>query len=527
MSLTYSEQYCDLHVIPDRHNTGCRGELTKWYDHPAFAGVNVAETTGCLYLTVAICNAVNRVFENIDFDNVYVQLTANKLNSTNLGSNEITFNNCYFKAWKGINAKGQEATANYCVQNQSDITVNLNYCTFYAPRSSANYVDDVSRYVIDHCWTTLSQGDGFKMGTNVILKNSYVDNGGADPTAQAHADGVQFTSGTKFHIENFRSDCVSIGHIVSGPNQTHVLADGEIIEPEDIRLGNAGVYIDYESGPNLVLQEGIVKDIYSNGGSYTVCMYQSPSYVATEDTTVDPEKTYYNKSGVAYTNLTEFADGVTYYELVVHQLENVTVSNVNYGCSYLYGGFRDQSNRNFINENNAKAMTKAFVSSVWRENGKIKFLATNYTNEERTLNVITSVGTSSFTIPKCPTGSEYFQVGSPLHSVYTSYEDFPFDIEYEVPEGSWIVIFDGNVNNSANQIRYVNFDTSHYATIGALFEDICDAIREKENSSALINHVDIPDRIRSITTGDGGSSIKIVNGELIITNGLNNGNVEV
>ena len=437
----------------------------------------------------------------------------------------MTFNNCYFKAWKGINAKGVESTANYCIQNQSDVVVKLNYCTFYAPRSAANYVDDSAAYVIDHCWATLCQGDGFKMGSNVILKNSYVNNSGADTSFQAHSDGVQFSSGTTFHIENFRADCVGIGEIISGPNSTHILNPDETVAVEDVRLGNAGVYIDYESGPVTDLTSGLLKDIYCNGGSYTICLGSSPQYVITADVEPDPNKTYYNKSGIAYENLTEFVSGTNYYELVTHTLHNVTVSNNNYGCAYLYGGTRDDGS--WFTAQNAKLMDKAFVSSVWRENGKIKFLATNYTNSERTLTVITSNGTSTFTIPKCPTGAEYYRVGTPLHDEYTSYEDFPFDIELEVNEGSWIVIFDGDTNNSSNQIRYVNFDTSEYRTVAELFTGICDAIRAKENSNSPINHVDIPDRIMAITTGDGGSTVRIIDGELVITNGLNNGEVDI
>ncbi|MCM1416673.1 MAG: hypothetical protein NC430_12220 [bacterium] len=43
-----------------------------------------------------------------------------------------------------------------------------------------------------------------------------------------------------------------------------------------------------------------------------------------------------------------------------------------------------------------------------------------------------------------------------------------------------------------------------YKTVGALFKDTCDAIREKDGTTALIPHQQIPDRIRAIHMGEGG-----------------------
>jgi hypothetical protein len=37
-----------------------------------------------------------------------------------------------------------------------------------------------------------------------------------------------------------------------------------------------------------------------------------------------------------------------------------------------------------------------------------------------------------------------------------------------------------------------------YESVPALFTGICDAIREKDGTTALISHQDIPDRIRNI-----------------------------
>ncbi len=42
-----------------------------------------------------------------------------------------------------------------------------------------------------------------------------------------------------------------------------------------------------------------------------------------------------------------------------------------------------------------------------------------------------------------------------------------------------------------------------YDTISGLFKGICDAVRAKEGSTGAINHIQIPERIMGIESGDG------------------------
>lgn len=42
-----------------------------------------------------------------------------------------------------------------------------------------------------------------------------------------------------------------------------------------------------------------------------------------------------------------------------------------------------------------------------------------------------------------------------------------------------------------------------YETVDSLFAGICDAIREKDATSAQIKHQDIPGRIRNLRVGGG------------------------
>lgn len=48
-----------------------------------------------------------------------------------------------------------------------------------------------------------------------------------------------------------------------------------------------------------------------------------------------------------------------------------------------------------------------------------------------------------------------------------------------------------------------------YETTDALFKGICDSIREKDETTALIRHQDIPARIAAIAGGSGGEAIRI------------------
>ena len=125
---------------------------------------------------------------------------------------------------------------------------------------------------------------------------------------------------------------------------------------------------------------------------------------------------------------------------------------------------------------------------MYKENGKIKLLVTNYTNTEKVLKLVTDSGITSVTIPACPLCNDGL--------AYTTLSDFPFDIEIEV-DGNYIVCYDTEISEE-NQIRYVTFVEDNSITVPELFKQICDAIREKTGTTNLIKHTDIPSMIRSI-----------------------------
>lgn len=195
-----------------------------------------------------------------------------------------------------------------------------------------------------------------------------------------------------------------------------------------------------------------VKDCVMNGGGYT--MYYGRKYPDAETPVV---------------------------------IENNTVENILVGCSYNFGKLNDNSNS--FNHEEVKEADKLFVSSVYKEDGNTKLLVTNYTNTQKTLKVVTNRGETEFVVEACP----LYDGGLAC----TSISEFPFDVECVINEDvDYIVCYDAD-----EQIRYVNFsETTTGITVAELFAQICNAIRQKDGTTELIKHLDIPQRILDLET---------------------------
>ena len=400
--MEYMYGYRDNVIIPDKYNTGCRGELTSMAD---FFGSYYKEGS-TMYMSSSLQNALGTVYENIDFTDVI------SLNKTNLKA--MTFRNCRFNK-----------TAAYAVNTGSnfltnDVEVVFENCEFSGQTSAC--VQPTAKFKMINCKIHDMGSDGGKVFDNGSYENCYFYNIGM--TNGAHADGIQVTStNNNFSIINCRFDVPSY----TGYNS------------------NAGIFFVLEGDS----YNSVIKDCVMTGGNFTFCYGRKNS-----------------ESGVA--------------------IEGNVVNNIIIGCSYRYGILNDNSNS--FDHNEVKAADKLFVSSVYKENGKIKLLVTNYTNTERVLKLVTDSGTTSVTIPACP----LYEDGL----AYTTLSDFPFDIEIEV-DGNYVVCYDTEISEE-NQIRYVTFVEDNSITVPELFKQICDAIREKTGTTNLIKHTDIPSMIRSI-----------------------------
>lgn len=412
--MNYIKKYRDEVIIPDKYNTGCKGELISVQD---FFGD--LYTGGVLYITSNIQNQLGTVYENIDFD---VDVNLSKVNLASM-----TFKNCKFSI-----ASSYAVTTGNGSNFTEDMEVIFENCEFVNQTSAA--IQPAPNIKLYKCKFHEMGGDGGKVLTGGTYDSCYFyDIGFKDG---AHADGIQVTgANTNFSIVNCRFDMPYYSKYTP----------------------NAAIFFILEEDS----YNSVIKDCVMTGGNYT--MYYGRKNPDAESPVV---------------------------------LENNTVSNIVVGCSAQYGILQDNSDS--FNHDEVKQADKLFVSSVYKENDKIKLLVTNYTNNEKVLTVVTNKGQTNINIPACPLCDDGIQ--------NTLFTDFPFDVEVEV-EGNYVVCYDTSVSED-NQIRYVSFDggneSSGVANIKDLFTQICDAIREKDGTVALINHVDIPKRIQSINSnGDG------------------------
>lgn len=175
----------------------------------------------------------------------------------------------------------------------------------------------------------------------------------------------------------------------------------------DKYIPNAAIFFVLEHEANGY--DNVFKDIYATGGNYTFY------YGAKEEASV---------------------------------IENTVFDNINIGCSYQYGP-RSIGDRFSVPAEEFHMVDTLFVSSVYQENDKIKLYATNYTNEEKTLICVTDKTTEEIIIPACPIYAEGIN--------YTSFEQFPFNVEVELDGNKYVVCYNDEVSE-ANQIRYVNFN---------------------------------------------------------------------
>lgn len=277
-------------------------------------------------------------------------------------------------------------------------------CTFIGTSGAVANITGKGKYNFYNCYAERGDGDGFKAEDNIYLHNCYCASSGLGLTS--HADGFQLsnTKGTK--VETWRCDNVQIEHA-------------------KVR-SNASTFICLEIKSGLTQTEYLdLSDFYENGGGYT-------------------------------TQIGGKMEGEV--------IQGLDFNRSIYGCSYHYGPQRipDYVPSSAIVDR--KQADTCLVSSIWKDNGFIHLLVTNYVNSNRTLLVRTNKGLSTFTVPKCPT---YDEINSekvtpenkPEHYKYMFYSDMPYNIEYIIPDAGaeYVVCFDGTEDVS-HQIRYVEFE---------------------------------------------------------------------
>lgn len=406
--LPFKKTIYDIKPIPDLHNTGCHGELTNYLD----LGIWTQKPSNTLlyFVKKSLQTHGSNVFENIDFDGVTLYFTQTP---EDYGYSQIIFRNCRVNA---TDSEGNVGT--YCVQPLNNkIELVFENCTFINGKAAVS--NSTGKMTFKNCYANGFQGDCFKAGTDIKIINCYAAQAGLGEGA--HADGIQFTSGSRFYVDNYRCDAIAI---------------------KDVNVYNAGFYIDFEAGDVTELEMAVAENIYVNGGGYTTYLVSAEGYT----------------------------------------LKNIEMRNAQYGCSYRFKGISTGGGKydEFCENGRYVEASTAYVTSVWKEDGVIKFCVTNYTNAERTLYICTSNGNTAITIPACPTYDEYYDT-------YTSVDQFPFNLEYEVADAEWFVVYDTTISEE-NQIRFVDFRFDEVASGNDGFSPIAKV--EQTSDGAVITITD-------------------------------------
>ena len=170
--------------------------------------------------------------------------------------------------------------------------------------------------------------------------------------------------------------------------------------------------------------------------------------------------------------------GYTIYSQCANDLKmkDVLFKNVHVGAAHLFSAVYPNIDKNAVFED-LNATDSLYVTSVYKQNGKVNFYVSNDTDHERKLLVVTDKGDFEFTIKAGP-NAETLKAKK-----FQKLSDLPIDIlETIEADCSYIVCFDVTDPNITKQIRFVNFTDKqvtldpkyyHYDNTGVLLEGNC------------------------------------------------------
>lgn len=314
-----------------------------------------------------------------------------------------------------------KSSSNYAMIFNGDwsdsLYVHFINCEFSGYQSAA-IQPPPSNMIVKNCKIHDMGSDGAKGGfDDGGYENCYIYKCGL--STGAHADGIQTTgSQENFYIRNCRFDMPKTSECVS----------------------NAGLFYTQEY-PAVDCE---IRDVLIFGGGYAF-----------------------------YLGEKEGSQG---------SITNLTSSNIKIGYGEHYGLFycNDSQFSNYTSNGTVTRQDKIFVSSVFKDTDGVKVVATNYTNSDRTLVVVTDVDTYTFTVPALPGYAD---------SLQTPFADFDFDNVYTV-QGTYVICYDTSVSD-ANEIRYQIVD------VNTLFTSIGDAVRSQRSETETYARTDLPYRIYS------------------------------
>ena len=179
----------DIHVIPDKYNTGCNGDLKKVEYDDVIEGVRFKKSqSGDKAQLIIDLNTVkdsddSLVFSNLDFSGQDVVVyNENKVDSGKKIS--LIFFNCKFKVFR---------TGEDCPDNVSYEFIKCSFIRFIG-----------SQAVLERCNLGHSYNDAMVLFKNVTVKDSYISDLAVYDTAGSgvHSDGVQLYGRENIDIRN-------------------------------------------------------------------------------------------------------------------------------------------------------------------------------------------------------------------------------------------------------------------------------------------------------------------------------------
>ena len=415
--VTINKQDCDITEIPDKYNSGAKGNLTTFTEETDQFGKKIIKgKSGSSEVSVAFKKSINQktgevsfnlnfndndnkkltgevVIENIDFSSYMIDAQTDTSLDHNL---TIVFNNCKFaKIMKNI--------------RDSKVTFKFNNCSIIRFNGS--------NVVFDRCAFGGSIDDPLVPFRNVTVKNSYVsDINFGSPTNATHIDGTQIYGEKDVDVLNIKFQNCRF-------EVPSILIEGSAAYVNSCLM----VQIEKSDAHSISFE-----NCHLNGGGYTI-------YAVSET---------FNR-----------------------KMEDVSFTNIKIGAGYTFGAFYPTIDKN-VKLTNITGTDSLFIGSVYKNSGKTYFSVSNDTDVKRELLIVTDKGQHSFTIPAGPNKDTL------ANRTFKKFSDLPVDILKTVDEDcQYAVCLDVTDPNDVKQIRFVNYTNNAVSIDKSLFGDRGDNVR--------------------------------------------------
>lgn len=255
---------------------------------------------------------------------------------------------------------------------------------------------------LNNCYIAGSYEDGLRLFSNVNVKNCYICDRSYSYDKVYHTDGVQIYGTSEGVSQN-----------INFSNCRFELPQEETLTPSTYINASLMIQLEYGDASNFTFDNCFL----NSSGSYAIYAWDKN---------------------------------------IGLNLSDINFTNIKIGCLSGYGNIYPIISEGVnIDYNTVVGIDSIYVASVFKKENSCYLSVSNDTNIDRTFRVYASSGKRyDFSIEKCPSGDN---IGN------KTFNDFPFDKIYEIPEDSdWIVCFEvikdeKTGNEKLKQVRYENW----------------------------------------------------------------------